>query len=105
MRGFLYSFFQVIGWALILVGLISYLVLWIEAFEFYSKQIGTLLTWLLVLFTNIVSPVVYIIWVWISGEFPGRYVLILLGANIIFTLGNFINKMAQKYLDDDYYFD
>jgi tetratricopeptide (TPR) repeat protein len=105
MRKILKIILQIIGWALITFGIISYLILWFKAFDFFSIKIGTLLTWPLVIVTNVVSPVLYIIWVWIAEEFPGRYLFMLLGSNIIIILGNYIIKMAQKYLSGEFYID
>ena len=89
-------YFKIFGWILIIPSVIVYILLLIEAYKFISEKIGSFFAFILLIFTNVVGPNVYIIWYWIDESFPTRYFLLSLGATLIFFLGRFIKGLASE---------
>ena len=88
-------YFKIFGWLLYIASIIIYLVLWFEAFKYISDKIGSFLTIILILITNVVGPVLYIVWHWIGDSFPTNYFFLWLGALVVYWLGSFVVGLAS----------
>lgn len=82
--------FKIFGWLLYIVTAIIYLILWFRAYQYISDKIGTFLAILLVFATNVVGPVMYIIWYWIDDSFPTQYFFLWIGAIVAYWIANLI---------------
>jgi len=89
-------YFKIFGWILIIPSVIVYILLLIATTLVKINKIGSFFAFILLIFTNVVGPNVYIIWYWIDESFPTRYFLLSLGATLIFFLGRFIKGLASE---------
>ena len=75
------------GWVLCVAGFFTYLYLWITAYHYISEKLGSEFTIILLFFTNIIGPGIYIVWTWIDSSFPAQYFFIWMGALIVSRIG------------------
>ena len=73
-------YFKIFGWLLCGTCLYTYILLWIYEDHYISVKIGSLLSLLIILVTNFISPPLYLIWHWIAFGFPTQFLFIWLGA-------------------------
>ena len=83
-------YFKIFGWLLYIISIIIYFILWFQAFKYIATKIGSFFTIVLILITNVVGPVLYIIWHWISDSFPTNYFILWLVALAVYWLGSVI---------------
>ena len=88
-------YFKIFGWLLYAVSFIIYLSLWFEAFRYIADKIGSFITIILILITNVVGPVLYIVWHWISDGFPSSYFFLWLGALAVYWIGSLVIGVAS----------
>jgi uncharacterized membrane protein YeaQ/YmgE (transglycosylase-associated protein family) len=88
-------YFKIFGWLLYIVSVIAYLFLWIEAYKYISDKIGSFFTIVLILITNVVGPLLYIIWHWIADSFPSNYFFIWIGALVVYWIGSFVIGLSS----------
>jgi len=88
-------YFRVFGWTLVVFAFLIYFKLWIDAWKFISEKIGSFFALILLLFTNIVGPIVYIVWQWIDVGFPSKYFYMWIAATVILIVGNIIKGSAS----------
>ena len=89
-------YFKIFGWSLIILSIVVYISLLIEAFKYFIEILGSFLTSVLFILTNVIGPVFYIIWNWIDDSFPTDYFFLWLGAIVLFKVGIIINGLASE---------
>ena len=88
------SLIHFFAWTVKVLSSIAFLLLWVGAIGFISDRIGMFFAILLALVTNIVGPVLCIIWNIFSGEFNWNY----LYATIIVYVSHYISNLLIAYV-------
>ena len=89
-------YFKILGWIIIIPSVLTYLYLWIKALQYVSDKIGGFLATILLLLTNIIGPLLYIIWSWIAEGFDTRYFLTAIGAWIASIIGKALLSVGSE---------
>lgn len=89
-------YFKIFGWLLYIITAIIYLVLWFRAYEYISDKIGSFFAIILVFATNVVGPLMYIIWYWVADSFPTQYFFLWIGAIVTYWIANFIIGLSSN---------
>lgn len=86
---------KILGWLFTIVGALVYLLLWLGAFQFIDEQIGWFWTLVLLIFSNIIGPVLFMIWYWVKIEFPTIYFIVWLVSLIVYWVGNIMRAYSS----------
>lgn len=79
-----------IGWILAIASGLFYFILWLHAYSYVAEKIGGIITFILFIVTNIVGPLLYIIWHWIADGFDTPYFILWILCLIVWFLGQFL---------------
>lgn len=87
---------KIFGWVFTIAGAISYFILWLAAFKFIDQQIGWFWTVVLLVLTNFIGPLLFIVWFWIKVVFPTTYFLIWIATIIVYWTGNIMRAFSSS---------
>lgn len=88
-------YFRVFGWLLYAVSFIIYITLWFRAYQYISDKIGPFFAIVLVFVTNVVGPLLYVIWHWIADSFPSQYFFLWIVAIVAYWIAGLIIGLAS----------
>ena len=89
------------GWLFRIVCFLQLSLLWVEVANFLMDKLGKYLGFFFAVFSNVFAPLVFIVWSWIEGNFPGKFLLLTWMSYIGFGFGSlFLNYRRKLSIDE-----